>query len=148
MQKDVKIILGQPEDYTKMALKFALEKKEKIDAHLPDAANPEPAKTEKKADTPQEILKKLGGMMENKSEPRVTLLKELKLDMTRWMIKVRVIKKNEAKACRNGMKIQKLQVKDIEETEMPILLFNESISIVGDQLIEGKVIKMIKRFLI
>lgn len=142
LQKDVKIIIGQPEDYTKMALRLATEKKDKIDAVLPDATLTtfkEPITEEKKVVTPQDILKKLGGMMGSRTEPRVNLLKELLRDMTKWTVKVRVIKKGEAKNCRNGMRIQKLQVKDIEETEMPILLFNESVSIVGDLLTEGKV---------
>ena len=151
-------IIGQPEDYAKMALKLALENRQRVNATIPgDKAVPEAKKAQeedKKEDiknednkkSPEEDTKvaKPPRISPSASKPIdtgiITPLKELKKDMNKWTIKVRVVKKHDNKPCKKGAGVmQKIDFVDKEGTSISALLFDDSISKLGEQLKEGKV---------
>ena len=119
-----------PEDYNAMALKLAMRSKERIDAKIPSG----------KSDKSPSSMEDTRSTSLVKSDNCVTALRDLKTDMTKWGIKVRVTKKHEVKSCKGGAgHMQILTLLDHNNTEIQATFFDDSILKISETMTEGKV---------
>jgi len=137
-------LLGKPEDYATMGLKTALKSKNKIDATIPGTglALPSPSDppmgSEDHKNNDSKSPSKSTGFGNN--EPEIILLADLKKDSTKWTIKVRVTKKYEPRSCKSGTgRMQRINVVDQGSTEMTMLLFDDTITSIGETIVQGGV---------
>eukprot|EP01022_Parablepharisma_sp_SALTPOND_P033055 TRINITY_DN88106_c1_g1_i1.p13 TRINITY_DN88106_c1_g1~~TRINITY_DN88106_c1_g1_i1.p13 ORF type:complete len:210 (-),score=34.85 TRINITY_DN88106_c1_g1_i1:1064-1693(-) len=120
-------VIGKPEEYLAMAFKLAKIALRSVDATIPKTAVAPLVAPEGKAQSAPE-------------EDKILEVRELVEKMTKWKIKVRVMKKCEKKSCRGGEgAMQTIQLVDKNGTEIEALLFDDAINEKGGVLTEGNV---------
>ncbi len=130
----LKQVIGKPEDYLAMVLKFAKIAVRKVDSTIPASA--QLLSVDSTKSLPAGIVQQAA----KEEELPLVALKDLTEQSVKWRIKVRLTKKGDRKPCRKGESImQNLQFADRDGTEMPALLFGDIVVEKGESLVEGQV---------